>query len=149
VQAASTQARKERTTMANIATETTSLIAFTLPSNPYSVQMARFYIRAALTYHDLVGFTEDVEMVASELVTNAIKHAGASKFGLEVMRLAGPGAVAVIVTDPSPQPPVKRDAPAGAEHGRGLNIVDSLSASWGWRPEDPGKAVYAILAKET
>jgi anti-sigma regulatory factor (Ser/Thr protein kinase) len=135
-------------TMANIATETTSLIAFTLPSTPYSVQMARFYIRAALTYHDLGDFTEDAEMVASELVTNAIKHAGAPKFGLEVMRLAGPGAVAVIVTDPSPHPPVKREPPAVAEHGRGLHIVDALSASWGWRPEDPGKAVYAILAKE-
>jgi anti-sigma regulatory factor (Ser/Thr protein kinase) len=134
--------------MANIATETMSLIAFTLPSTPYSVQMARFYIRAALTYHDLGGFTEDAEMVASELVTNAIKHAGAVKFGLEVMRLADHGAVAVIVTDPSPQPPVKRDPPAGAEHGRGLNIVDALSTSWGWQPEDPGKAVYAILAKE-
>jgi hypothetical protein len=34
---------------------TTSLIAFTLPSTPYSVQMARFYTRAALTYHDLGG----------------------------------------------------------------------------------------------
>jgi anti-sigma regulatory factor (Ser/Thr protein kinase) len=134
--------------MANIATETTSLIAFTLPSTPYSVQMARFYIRAALTYHNLGGFTEDAEMVASELVTNAIKHARASNFGLEVVRLAGSGTVAVIVTDPSPQPPVKRDPPAGAEHGRGLNIVDALSASWGWRQEDPGKAVYAILARE-
>jgi anti-sigma regulatory factor (Ser/Thr protein kinase) len=134
--------------MATIATTTTSLIAFTLPSTPYSVQMARFYIRAALTYHDLDDFTADAEMVTSELVTNAIKHAGASKFGLEVMRLAGSGAVAVIVTDPSPQPPVKRDPSADTEYGRGLSIVDALSTSWGWRPEDLGKAVYAILARE-
>ena len=133
--------------MATIATTTTSLIAFTLPSTPYSVQMARFYIRAALTYHDLGDFTQDAEMVTSELVTNAIKHAGAPKFGLEVMHLAGSGAVAVIVSDPSPQPPVKRDPSEDTEHGRGLNIVDALSTSWGWRPEAPGKAVYAILAK--
>lgn len=128
--------------------ETTSLIAFTLPSTPYSVQMARFYIRAALTYHDLDDYAEDAEAVTSELVTNAIEHAGATKFGLEVMRLAGPGAVAVIVTDPSPHLPVKRDPAADTEHGRGLAIVEALSASWGWRPEDPGKAVYAILARE-
>jgi hypothetical protein len=64
------------------------------------------------------------------------------------MRLAGSGAVAVIVTDPSPYPPAKRDPAADAEHGRGLGIVDALSASWGWRPEHPGKAVYAILARE-
>jgi anti-sigma regulatory factor (Ser/Thr protein kinase) len=134
--------------MAATATQSTSLIAFTLPSTPYSVQMARFYIRAALTYHNLGDYAEDAEAVTSELVTNAIEHAGALRFGLEVMRLAGSGAVAVIVTDPSPNPPVKRDPAADTEHGRGLNIVEALSASWGWRPEDPGKAVYSILARE-
>jgi hypothetical protein len=56
--------------------------------------------------------------------------------------------VAVIVTDPSPSPPVKRDPAGDTEDGRGLNIVDALGACWGWRPEDPGKAVFAILARE-
>jgi anti-sigma regulatory factor (Ser/Thr protein kinase) len=115
---------------------------------PYSVQMARFYVRAALTYHELREYSEDAVMVTSELVTNAIKHAGALTFGLEVMHMAGSGAVAVIVTDPSPHPPVKRDLSEGSEHGRGLNIVEALSASWGWRPQDLGKAVYSILARE-
>jgi anti-sigma regulatory factor (Ser/Thr protein kinase) len=101
-----------------------------------------------LTYHHLGGYSQDAEMVTSELVTNAIKHAGAPQFGLEVMCLAGSGAVAVIVTDPSPSPPVKGDPAGDTEHGRGLNIVDALCARWGWRPEDPGKAVYAILTRE-
>jgi serine/threonine-protein kinase RsbW len=134
--------------MATTATETTSLISFTLPSTPYSVQMARFYIRAALTYHDLGDYAEDAETITSELVTNAIRHAGAPQFDLEVMHLAGAGAVAVVVTDLSAQPPVKRDPAADAEHGRGLHIVDALSASWGWRTAERGKAVYAILARE-
>jgi serine/threonine-protein kinase RsbW len=134
--------------MATTATQTTSLIAFTLPSTPYSVQMARFYIRAALTYHDLGDYAKDAETITSELVTNAIRHAGAPQFDLEVMHLADAGAVAVIVTDLSPQPPVKRAPAANAEHGRGLHIVDALSASWGWRTEARGKAVYAILARE-
>jgi serine/threonine-protein kinase RsbW len=134
--------------MATTATETTSLIAFTLPSTPYSVQMARFYIRAALGYHDLGEYAEDAETITSELVTNAIEHAGAPQFNLEVMHLVGAGAVAVIVTDLSPDPPVKRDPAANAERGRGLHIVDALSASWGWRTEERGKAVYAILARE-
>jgi anti-sigma regulatory factor (Ser/Thr protein kinase) len=134
--------------MAAAATETTSLIAFTLPSTPYSVQMARFYVRAALTYHELGGYAEDAEMVTSELVTNAIEHAGGLQFDLEVMHMIGSRAVAIIVTDPSPHPPVKRDLSADTDHGRGLNIVAALSASWGWRPQDPGKAVYAILARE-
>ena len=103
--------------MANTTTQTTSLIAFTLPSTPYSVHMARFYIRAALTYHELGDYTEDAETVSSELVTNAIMHAGGPKFGLEVMHLADFGAVAIIVTDPSPNPPIKRDPAGSPEHG--------------------------------
>jgi anti-sigma regulatory factor (Ser/Thr protein kinase) len=134
--------------MAVAATEITSLIAFTLPSTPYSAQMARFYIRAALTYHGLGEYAEDAEIVTSELVTNAVKHSGALKFDLEVIHLAGSGAVAVIVTDPSSHPPVKRGLTGDAEHGRGLNIVEALSASWGWRPQGSGKAVYAILPRE-
>lgn len=129
------------------ATETTSLIAFTLPSIPYSVQIARSYIRAALSDHDLCDYADDVEAVTSELVTNAIKHTGVPQFSLEVIYLVGSGAVAVIVTDASPDPPVKHDPAEDAEHGRGLNLVEALAASWGWLPEDLGKAVYAILAR--
>jgi hypothetical protein len=54
--------------------------------------------------------------------------------------------VAVIVTDSSPVPPVRHDPADESEHGRGLNIVEALSTEWGWRPGDPGKVVYAILA---
>jgi len=42
--------------MTATATETTSLIAFTLPGTPCSVRMARFYVRAALNYHDLGSY---------------------------------------------------------------------------------------------
>jgi anti-sigma regulatory factor (Ser/Thr protein kinase) len=148
VQAANTQARRERKTMAIAATQTTSLVAFTLPGTPYSAQMARFYIRATLGYHDLSDFVEDVEMVTSELVSNAITHAGAPSFGLELMRLEASGAVAVVVTDPCPRPPVKREPSADDGHGRGLHVVEGLSARWGWTAQDPGKAVFAIFTRE-
>ena len=38
--------------------------------------------------------------------------------------------------------------PSDAERGRGLHIVEALSARWGWRPQGPGKAVFAILTRE-
>ena len=41
-----------------------------------------------------------------------------------------------------------REASAGSERGRGLRIVEALSAHWSWQPEDGGKAIFAILAKE-
>jgi anti-sigma regulatory factor (Ser/Thr protein kinase) len=134
--------------MAIAATETTSLVAFTLPGTEYSVQMARFYVRAALSYHDLGDYAEDAEMVVSELVTNAITHADARSIGLELTCLEGAGTLAIVVTDPCPLPPVKRNPVEGAEHWRGLHLVDALSARWGWRPQDPGKAVFAILTRE-
>jgi hypothetical protein len=56
--------------------------------------------------------------------------------------------LAIVVTDPSPLPPLKRDPGNDTEHGRGLHIVEALSARWGWQPRDPGKAVYAILTGE-
>jgi anti-sigma regulatory factor (Ser/Thr protein kinase) len=132
--------------MATAAAEVTPLVGFMLPGTPRSVPMARFYIRTALGYHDLAGLAEDAEAVASELVANAIEHAGADIVGLDLMSLAGSGAVAVIVTDPSPSAPVMRYPAKDAERGHGLNIVAALSASWGWRPQARGKAVYAIVA---
>jgi anti-sigma regulatory factor (Ser/Thr protein kinase) len=148
VQAAITQARRERKPMTATATETTSLITFMLPSTPYSVQIARFYVGAALRYHDLGDYAQDAQTVAAELVTNAVTHAGAPGIGLELMRLAGSGALAIIVADHSPHPPVMRDSQPDAEHGRGLHIVAALSARWGWTPQDTGKAVYAILTRK-
>ncbi len=133
--------------MATAATDATPLVAFTLPGTPYSVQMARFYVRSALSYHNLGGYAEDAETVTSELVTNAIAHAGAKAVGLELTCLAGGETLAIVVTDPCPEPPVRSDLTEGIEHGRGLNIVEALSTQWGWRRHELGKAVYAILTR--
>jgi anti-sigma regulatory factor (Ser/Thr protein kinase) len=127
---------------------TTSLIALTLPSVESSVRAARHSIRAALVRYNLGNYVADAEVVASELATNAIKHAGAASFVLEVVELADSSMVAVVVTDCSLNPPVRHDLVEGGEHGRGLNIVEALSAEWGWQPEPSGKTVFAILARE-
>jgi anti-sigma regulatory factor (Ser/Thr protein kinase) len=137
---------EERKTMSIAAAEPTSLVAFTLPGTPYSVRMARFYVGAALRHHDLADYAESAEAVTSELVTNAIAHTGADAVGLELMCLEGSGAIVIVVTDPCPLPPVMHDPAEDSEHGHGLRLVDALAARWGWKPQDPGKAVYAILA---
>jgi anti-sigma regulatory factor (Ser/Thr protein kinase) len=132
------------------ATETTSLIAFTLPGTPCSVRMARFYVRAALSYHGLGDFSGDAEAVSTELLGNAVTHAGAPSVGLELMRMERSGALAVcvVVTDPSPHPPVLRAVRDDDEHGRGLHVVAGLSAGWSWAPYETGKAVYAVLMRK-
>jgi len=127
------------------------LIAFMLPGIPGSVRIARFHVRAALAFHELGQLAEDAAVITSELVTNAVQHACSDvtqTIGVTIARAEDPDAVIVAVSDPSPHAPVMHIAPPGSERGRGLQIVESLSAHWGWRAEPRGKAVFAILAGE-
>ena len=89
--------------------------------------------------------------VNRELVTNAVQHVcgnGGKTIGVTLARAGSPAAVTVVVSDSSPDGPVKESTPAGSERGRGLQIVEALSAHWGWRHEPGGKAVFAVLAQE-
>ena len=128
------------------------LIAFVLPGIPESVPVARYRVRAALGLHHLDQYADDLEIITAELVTNVIQHVcgnGAETVGLTLVRGRNPEAVTVIVSDSSPEGPAMRQTPAGSERGRGLRIVEALSAHWGWYPENGGKAIFAILAKGT
>ncbi len=133
--------------MATTTTETTALAAFALPGGPHSARIARFYVRAALAYHSLSSYADDAETVASELIANAVTHAPAPVVTLALTWLQGSKALGIVVTDPSPLPPIMRDPAKDTEHGRGLHIVEALSARWGWQSRDSGKAVYAILTQ--
>jgi hypothetical protein len=70
------------------------------PGTPYSVQMARFYVRAALDYHDPDDYAEDVEMVTSEHVSNAVTQTGDATARPRTATHVGRSRVAVVVTDP-------------------------------------------------
>ena len=127
------------------------LIALALPSIPGSVPVARLHVRAALGLHGLAEYADDAEVIISELVTNAVRHAcdnGSMTIGVTLTAAESPAAVTVAVSDASPHGPIRCETAAGSEQGRGLQIVQALSAHWGWRPEDGGKAVFAVLARE-
>jgi anti-sigma regulatory factor (Ser/Thr protein kinase) len=127
------------------------LTEFALPGIPESVPVARFHVRAALGFHGLGDYADDAETISSELVTNAIQHAcgnGTGTIGVTLARTWSPATVTVVVSDSSPEGPIRRDTPAGSEQGRGLQIVEALSAHWGWHRQDGGKAVFATLARE-
>jgi anti-sigma regulatory factor (Ser/Thr protein kinase) len=136
--------------MANTATDTDMLIACVLLSDPRQLGLARCLVRATLEYHGLRDYVDDAEIVASELVTNAIQHASTgepgAKIGLTLIHVWE--GIGIVVTDTSCIPPVRRETTGGGEHGRGLHVVEALSVRWGWNHEPGGKAVYAILARE-
>ena len=85
-------------------------------------------------------------LLTSELVTNAVTHGtpGAGTFVLLTIACDA-AALRVDVHDGSVDLPVCDDAPAEAETGRGLLLVTSLSAEWGFYRTPAGKAVYFTL----
>ena len=127
------------------------LIAFDLPGIPESARTARLRVRAALSFHGLGEHADDAGIITSELVANAVQHAcdnGTATIGVTLAHAGSPAAVTVVVSDSSPEGPVRRDTPAGSEQGRGLQIVEALSAHWGWHQQDGGKVIFAVLASE-
>jgi anti-sigma regulatory factor (Ser/Thr protein kinase) len=93
------------------------------------VRAVRQFIRAGLSGHPALT---DAVLVASELATNAIEHSASGlEGGMFIVHLAEVSAdhVAIIVTDQGgPAIPHARDADAGAESGRGLGVVRSLTS---------------------
>ncbi|MEU0601571.1 ATP-binding protein [Streptomyces sp. NPDC006393] len=112
--------------------------AFPLPDTPGTVSAVRHRVHALLRSWDLPGeAADDVLLVVSELVTNALVHARPPAT-LRVWRLPVDGrrAVHVEVTDLGPaSPPEPAAAPDPDEHGRGLAIVTALSARCGVRAD--------------
>ncbi|MDH6123653.1 anti-sigma regulatory factor (Ser/Thr protein kinase) [Kitasatospora sp. GP82] len=87
----------------------------------------------------------DVELCASEVLTNAVEHTRA-RFRVTV-RWTG-DRLRVEVADNSlctPDPGSAEDTITG---GRGLVLVDGLAHSWGWYPEGAGKVVWFECAAD-
>ena len=85
-------------------------------------------------------------LLTSELVTNAVTHTAPAAETFVLLTIACDAAgLRVDVHDGSADLPVVDDAPAEAETGRGLLLVTSLSAEWGFYRTPAGKAVYFTL----
>jgi anti-anti-sigma regulatory factor len=81
-------------------------------------------------------------VIASELVTNAVCHAG-TPFELSLARTTR--YLHIGVRDEDPRPAVRQDPDALAFSGRGLLIVEQTALSWGSTPAKSGKVVWATL----
>lgn len=102
-----------------------------LPKDTRAPLLARAFVRKELGELHSVEVRDRVELLASELVTNAVVHAG-SLVTMDVVSEAS-GAVLVEVADGSPVHPVLRETELLDESGRGLELVDKLSVEWGVR----------------
>jgi anti-sigma regulatory factor (Ser/Thr protein kinase) len=114
-----------------------------LPSAPRSVGEARRFVVTALDELDAGELSEVAALLTSEIVTNAVVHAGGD-IRVRVVRVTD--AVRISVEDTSPAKPAPREAGERAVTGRGLNLVEHLAAGWGVDDVDGGKVVWFELA---
>jgi anti-sigma regulatory factor (Ser/Thr protein kinase) len=110
-------------------------------TDPADLPRVRDLVAAALP--DLTTEQRDrVVLAVSELVTNALLHAGRSG---EVRVRHVDGTVRVEVDDPSTAEPRPCDPDPREPGGRGLRIVDHLARTWGVDPGPNGKTVWCEI----
>lgn len=118
---------------------------------PTSVSEARRFTRGVVTEWGLEDLLDDVVLLTSELVTNAVTHAG-TPMTVAVVREADRLRIDVFDQHPTRVLPVGANAHPGAgEHGRGLLITSALATAWGVEYRKDHKRVWAAFAlvKET
>ncbi|MFE9039275.1 SpoIIE family protein phosphatase [Streptomyces sp. NPDC012421] len=103
---------------------------------------ARRLARRALARWDLEELTDSVELLISEVVTNAVRYAERPV----TLRLLKTDVLRCEVGDDSPQLPRQRRARETDEGGRGLFLVNRLARRWGATRLSGGKVVWFELA---
>lgn len=109
-----------------------------LPSDPAVVSRCRAAVTDQLTAWGLDELAFSTELIASELVTNAIRHAT----GPVQLRLLRDRALICEISDGSSTSPRLRSARNEDEGGRGLFLVAQLTERWGTRYTTNGKIIW-------
>ncbi|WP_030376854.1 MULTISPECIES: ATP-binding protein [unclassified Streptomyces] len=126
--------------------------SLSIPNDLRAVTVSRRTLRLILTLHGLINLVDTAELVATELIGNAVRHTKGPA-SLRV-RYAG-GTLRIGAWDTDPEPPEPPDAPdlPLLEDGRGLLLVRSCADHWGWhtlsRYGNRGKYVWAELTTGT
>ena len=116
------------------------------PNRPDSVPAARYFVRGTLT-DTPSGVASAVELMVSELATNAVRHTDSS---FELLISRAPQELRVEVSDGGDGRPRMGSPEPSDVSGRGLPLVDLMSADWGVReaPRGAGKTVWFTVAAQ-
>lgn len=117
-----------------------------------AVCAARSFTIATLRHWGAAQRCEDIAVVVSELLTNAVRHAWPAsgdprpRWPIRLGLLQCGRCVLCAVADPSGQAPVPREPGELAETGRGLEVIGALSDKWGYSASELGKVVWATFS---
>ncbi|RVX41584.1 PAS domain S-box-containing protein [Nonomuraea polychroma] len=114
------------------------MASWPLPEHPKAAGQAREHVRAQLSAWDLDDLSVTTELLASELVSNVIRHAK----GPIQLRLLRSDVLTCEVSDGSLTTPRMRRAAETDEGGRGLQLVSAISHRWGTRYTPTGKCIW-------
>ncbi|TQN30888.1 hypothetical protein FHX37_0776 [Haloactinospora alba] len=133
------------------------VLAWRLERDPGAPARAREQSAAAVREWNLFSIRSDMELVVSELVTNALRHGAPMEGGgapfavgvgdtIHISLMRCENEVVCAVGDGNDRLPVTRKPDFLRETGRGLNLVASFSRRWGTLPiPTGGKYVWALL----
>ncbi len=113
-----------------------------LPPHPSSVGESRRLVRGELERSGRADLRDTAELLVSEIVTNALVHAGTP---VEVHARVGPAGLRVEITDGSPVLPSVRHHSDLAGTGRGLRLLETMGDGWGAERLPVGKTVWFEL----
>jgi anti-sigma regulatory factor (Ser/Thr protein kinase) len=112
-----------------------------------AVPCARLHAKQVVIEWGRAELADTTELIVSELVTNAVRAAAALPSPVvEVWLASDRVSVVAGVWDGCDDMPVRQETAAPDEAGRGLVIIDTLSADWGWYHQAGGKLVWALLS---
>jgi anti-sigma regulatory factor (Ser/Thr protein kinase) len=118
-----------------------------VPRDPRAIGIGRRTLRDILTAHHLPALVEPAELLASELLTNALRHTRGPA-ALKLRRAGRSFRLGAWDTDPAP-PVTGRPRDPDDESGRGLPLVEACADDWGWFRIDAdgsgGKYVWCEL----
>lgn len=125
--------------------------SLTLPGQPEQVQAARAFV--GKTLGPIHPCTAIAVLLVSELVTNSVLHSDSRHPGktITITVIGAPDGVRIEVLDAggASVPFLGDSGDDLTEHGRGLRLVNDLSARWNYRRDNAGLVTWFELVAET
>jgi hypothetical protein len=108
----------------------------------HAPRVARELAADACSDWDLLGAATSAQIVSSELVTNAVRHAGTV---MDLTVSLRDRHLRVSVRDRTVRMARRQSPSESDDHGRGLLIVEAVASAWGSAPTPDGKVVWAAV----